>query len=414
MLRTQKQTALAFLFQGIFYFIGYSFVDTNTVLPLFIEQATGQLGLAGAASTIRQFATFLFQVLLGTYVVCVANVPRFISRVMAVGFSTPLLVVLGMGLGVAGLPLALLCLAMVAVMWSCDGLIYIGYFDLMGRAIPGPVRSRVLGMQQVLGSIGGLGSAFVIKLLLDNPNITHNTRYMLLFSLGGVLLLCAAASMRFAKDVPHRKQEASFNLKEQFSRLGPRWRANGHFRLLMLVKILFTVSVSSAPYLLLFSRDSLFLATGQVSTLLNIQVLGALLGGVVCMWFAPRQGNMFTVLAFCIFGLGSALFALLALWGAGPPFVMALLAVLAGGLASASWAGFANALLDVSETSNVPSYMLLNSLLSLPLALTTIGAGFVAQVLGYGVMLACCLAFSLSATVLALLLMARVRKQTNR
>lgn len=410
MSKQSNRTAIAFLMQGIFYFIGNGFFDTHTVLPIFIEQVTGQLSLAGAPSTIRQVCTFFFQVLFGTYIVCSPNVPRFIGRVMAIGFCTPLVVALGIKVGFTGLSLAFLCLIMVAVMWSCDGLLYIGYYDLMGRTLEAPVRAKVLGMQQLLGGIGALGSAFVIKIVMDSPNFDDRTRYILLFVLGGIILLCAAGSMGFIKDVKNRRNEETFNLTKQFKELPDCWKKNARFRSLMLIKTLFTISISSTPYLLLFCRDNLGLESETVSTLLNVQILGSLLGGAICSWFAPRKGNMFTVCIFCALSVTCSLLGLLAITKAFSVFWLAVLSVLAGGLANASWAGLTNALLDVTDGEKIHSYLLLNSIISLPLAVTTILAGALAESFGYGITLFSCLVFALPSFILAIILVKKLNR----
>lgn len=396
----EKQTMLAFLFQGIFFFIGYSFLDVTTVMPIFIEGITGRVELAGVASTIRQASTLSVQLFLGAYIMKVKNVPRYISLFMALGYAAPLMLVPALFFQVSATWLIALTFISVAVMWSADGLVVIGYYDLLGRTVSGENRSRVLGFSQLLGGGGAVVGTFIVKLILDHPRMGFQLKYMVIFSLGSLILLLGAWAMSRAKDLPHRQEIREYRLMDQLKKIPALFKGNPLFRQCMYCQICFVIALMSAPFVLIISKNQLGLSATFVSTLLNIQVVGMLIGGGISAIVGPKKGNGFVLLCFCLIGFLPGSMGLLAIFGLGNPEVLAVIMTMAAGLSAAAWIGFMNGIIDVTSGADRPVFMLMNSLITLPLAAVGLLGGQIIAHFGYVVFLGICCVFALLAILM--------------
>lgn len=92
-LQVLKRNYLLLTADGTFFFIGMAFLDASSVVPVFIDNYTGSLQLAGLAITIKTAASLLAQLLIGPYVSRIRYLPSFIIRIMFLSRPLPLLMV---------------------------------------------------------------------------------------------------------------------------------------------------------------------------------------------------------------------------------------------------------------------------------------------------------------------------------
>ncbi len=380
--RETKRTIAAFALQGILYFVGVCFYDVNTVLPVFIEAMTGKVELAGLASTIKQCSTLIMQLLVGTYIVRVRHVPRYIGVCLLISYSMPLVIALALFTGAGGMTAAAVTLFAVAITWIFDGVMVIGYYDLLARTVDTLNRGRVLGLMQTIGGAGAMAGAVIIKRILD-MNTSLNSRYGLIFSIGGIILIPAALCMFFAKDTPRREPEERYSLIEQLKKIPLILKENKGFRRVIYAQMLFLGAMLGVPYVLIMCGDVLKMSGEMVSSMLSIQVFGSLAGGLFSVFISPRFGSRTTVILFCIFSVIGSVFGILAamgiqLWGAS-----AIITVAVCGISTASWAGFISAMLDASGGKDAHLYMLINSITTLPMSIAPFAGGVIVKSFGF-------------------------------
>jgi len=397
----QKQTMLAFTMQGIFFFIGYCFFDVNTVIPVFIQTFTGKVELAGIASTIRQFSTLFVQILLGTYIVKVKKVPRYLGTCLMIGYAMPLLAVLPLAAGWPGNLLVITVFLAVAVMWTCDGLMVIGYYDLLGRIITPPNRARVLGYQQLFGGLGAMAGAMIVKKILDLKMIPITSKYIIIFSIGAGILLLGAVSMFFAEDVEYRHTADRYSLKEHLMKIPEYLRNSSSLRIIMYCQICFTIAAMVSPYVLIMCKEQFQMKDELISSMLNVQVLGTLLGGGISAFLAPRLGNRIIVSFYCFLSMLCGGCGLAAIHNIGSRNLNILIMVLTSGIASAAWAGFMNVMIDLSKGENTYIYMLINSVVTLPLSFAGVIAGQIIKYNSYQHLLFTSLIFAAGAFIIS-------------
>jgi MFS family permease len=399
-----QRNAGLFLAQGILFFAGVAFIDSTTVLPLFIERFTGHAELAGAAAALRTAATLVLQFAIGLAVPRIRNLPRYLGSVMLAGYTLPALMVPLLLLTDRSSVLVTALLVIITLLWVADGAIVIAWYDLFGRTVPARGRGRILGFQQLFGGAASVLAALAIKLILDADRLGARVQYALVFLCAAVMLALSASTMLFTRDV-ERKIPPRGGIGRALRRIPGIWSTNGRYRALLVTQALFALATMCAPHLLLFAKNWFGLRPSEVTWLIGIQVAGSLAGGLAAAVVAPRWGNGVLVGIFAAVSAAIPCAALAAhLFLPGSPSAWPVLAgmMLLSGIGGAAWVGFGNRAIDILAPEDIPPGMAAVSLVSLPLSVAPYVAGLVAARTGYAALLWTCAALGVAALAVSL------------
>jgi hypothetical protein len=312
------------------------------------------------------------------------------------------IVAVGLLAGLRGTAAIVLLFAATAVQWTCDGFVAIGYYDLMGRTLDATDRGRAMGGMQFIGGLGAVGSALVIKAVLDLPGLDPIARFTALFLAGGVLLLASAFSLSTVRDRPHRVPSADFRPLRHLREIPGLLRTRPVFVRALACQAFAILAMTIAPFVLLIARDRLLLADALVTVLLGLQIAGSVIGGLLVLFVSPRRGSRRSVQLFLLVLVLVLLSGLGAVLGLLPAFPALAVLALSAGVGVASWAGFMGYFVDVAEPERIPLYMASNSIVMLPLAGAGLLGGLAADRFGFLPLLAVCLAFAVVALGLSL------------
>ena len=144
-LKTNKLNFVFLTMEGTFFFFGLTFLDANTVIPVFIDSFTGSLQIAGLANTLRLILTLLPQLLIGPYVSNIKNLPSFIFKVMIIFRPLFLLMVPILISNPGSKASVILFLIIYSLFWLCEGIISIPWWELFSRTISNDKRGKLLG-----------------------------------------------------------------------------------------------------------------------------------------------------------------------------------------------------------------------------------------------------------------------------
>jgi MFS family permease len=381
----RKRNFLFLIIEGSLYFTGLAFIDANAVIPVFIYAYTQSLKLAGLATTVGLASSTLAQLLLGPYVKRIRNLPRYIVLMMFLFRPLPFVMIPILFSQLEPTAVVLVFLGLYGLLFFGDGLVMVPWSDLFGRTILSAQRGRLLGFQQLAGGIGGLAAGFLIKYLLEYPGINNATRYSIMFGCSAAILTLSAAAMMPARDLPRPVTARPASNWQYYAQLPASLAKHREFRRLVLVRVLSGVTNMVAPFLILFGQKTLDLNADQVSTLVYIQIAGALVGGLVWGQISSRYGNKYVILSAQLVGLlicGASLSCLL-LGAARFPWFGLWPLVLANGANMGSWLGSLNYTIDIIPEEERTVYLLLSSLIALPLTGLTFLAGFIADAAGF-------------------------------
>lgn len=373
------------MIEGMFFWVGLAFLDANTVIPVFISTYTGSLYLAGLATTLRTASTLISQLIVGPHVQRIKNVPAFMVRIMLFLRPLPLLMIPTLLLTSDPFIPVWVFLFVFSMVWVCDGLIVVPWLDLFGRTIESSLRGKMLGYQQVLGSLGSLLAGLLIRFALDHPTFSDGIRYSIIFGSSGIVLLISCFAMMFVKDFPREIIEAKPSPIEYFAKLPNYFRKNKLYARMVLIQIISGFGWMVMPFIILYNKSTFNLAVNEISSLIYTQIIGTLIGGIFWGNLSQRLGNrhVITVAQFTSFILSMLVLLSLPLSNFISPFYLASTMSLLAGIGMGSWLGFVNYTIDITEENERPIYFVLTSVITLPLTILPFFSGLIANAWGF-------------------------------
>ena len=381
----RKRNFYALMMEGTFFFSGMAFVDVNAVIPLFIFAYTDSVALAGLATTLHFATSIIMQTLLGPYIKGIKNIPRFIIILMLLFRPLPFIMIPVLFSNLNPFLVVSIFLVIYALLWGGDGLVVIPWMDLFGRTIEQKKRGPLLGYQQLFGGTGALIAGFIIKTALDSPNLNNDQRYAIIFGAAAFVLSLSCFAMLPVRDLPRPVETEKTSRRNYYRQLPAMFKKNHAFKKLALIRILASFTSMVAPFVILFNREQFGLSASQVSTLVYIQIIGGLIGGVFWGRICSRLGNHRAILASQIIGLTItsiaiifSLFSVILL-----PVVFIWPMVLINGVSMGSWIGFMNYAIDIVDEADRTVYLLLLNLITFPFTFLAFLAGLIAQYFGY-------------------------------
>lgn len=402
----RRRNFRALLVEGSLFLMGLSFLDINATIPVFIYAYTRSVLLAGLATTLNIAAPVVTQTIVGPFVGRIRDIPAYITRIMLVFRPLIVLMVPILFANLSPMLTVALFLVLYGLLWCSDGLIYVPWVGLFGRTVAPERRGRLLGYQQLWGGLGCLGTGFFIRHTLNRPDMADNQRFALLFGCAAALLAMSALIMLFVRDLPRKDREETVNPLHFYRRLPGYFRQNRPFQRLVAIRILAGFVSMISPFLVLYGVNTFSLTDGQMSTLVYLQIVGSLLGGVVWGYISSRKGNKYVIFTSLALGLFVPLAALGCLALSGPAaFALLCFIVVLNGMNAGSWLGYINYTMDIVEEAQWPYYMPLSNLILFPLSLIPFAAGALADHWGYEPLFV----ISAAAAVVALFLARRLR-----
>ncbi len=385
MARVGRRNFKALLTEGILFTMGMAFVDVHAVVPVFIYAYTQSSFMAGLAATLYTAASVVTELFIGPYVKRIKNVPRYVSVFAMLFRPLPLIMIPVLLLASSNWTKAVAFLVIYALLRGGDGLIYVSWNDLFGRSIDTRKRGLLLGYQQLFGGMGALLGGIMVKALLDHPGLTNDQRYAIIFSSSALVLCLSAAALFFARDIPHTVSKEKQNHRQYYRALPAYVRKNPVFGRVIIIRLLSTTANMIAPFVILFGQSHLALSTHQVSTLVYLQIIGGLVGGLIWGFVSSRYGHHRVIQLSQLTGLLLPVAILLLLLFPGPTLPVFLLwpLVMINGMNLNNWAGFMNYTIDVVPADERPVYLLISNLAIVPFSFLTILAGMLIDAIGY-------------------------------
>lgn len=383
------------LLDGSFFYIGSAFIDSATVLPLFVSTLTSSPLVIGMVTTVRSAGHLLPQVFIAGIA---QNLTRkkpllvggaLVSRIcvlalaLTAGLLTPRLP--GAALGAFFVALALLALS--------DGISGVPWTDILARTIPLERRGRLLGTMQCIGGFGGVAAGWVIRELMVNPVPGYPLNYAAIFSLGFLFLILSLGATCLLREPPG--QATPVAIGRYLRGLPQALRAHPRFRRLMVARAMMSMYMLALPFYIVHSRLELGFGPGAVGAFVSAQMAGSIIGGMLWGNLADRCGNRRLLQVMAVAQLFMPLFALASrpLVGATPGALVFVLhlgifAILGACFGGGMWMAFTNYLLEIVDDRNRPTYIGLMNTLSTPLGLLPVAGGLLVRYTSYPVLFA--------------------------
>lgn len=399
----------AMLIDGTFILIAFTFVDIGTVIPLFIHAFGGNYQIAGLAGTVRTVCLFLPQILIIPYLQSIVHVPSFVARTLTITRVMPM-VFAGVILAASDSQTVLwLFFLLFSVLWIGEGLTTIPWLDVFSRTIPESRRGKLMGMQQVLGGAGSVLGGVLVKYLLDRTDLGSPFRFSMIFGIAGLLAVVSVAFLYRVHDSPRSVDIVRKGIGYYIRHAGAFFKQHPRFAKLALLQYMTAAAASVLPFIGLFGKNELGLASEQVTLMVTLQITGTLVGGFLWGSISQRMGNRHVILISQAIGLFIYLFMGLCLAGGGMGPVEALMTAAAflAGIYSGSWLGTVNYMIDLAGEQNRLDFIVYNSIVTFPTSLIYYLAGVLLDRAGFVPLLL----LGASGAALSVILSARLARQ---
>ena len=379
---------ICFTIDSVFFGIGMTLININSVLPAFVSQFTRSAPVIGLVSTVFHGCWFLPQVVAAR---AINDKPRKKPYLLA-GLSgrvafviLPLALWLGLGQYPVGmLVLFFVCLGIFAIP---DSLAAVAWSDMVARAIPLRRRGRLFSLAQSISGVAGLGVGAAIGLILASPRLPFPTDYALIFSLAGVSLVPATVALFLL-----REDAADLPTIETQGRVRDPWltalRHDPAFLRVMASRILVGMIMLAMPFYVIHATEVLNLPMAAVGGFVAAQQLAVIGFGPLLGMVSDRWGPSAVIRIGSLACIAGPLFALVAHLSGEGPLVRAypLVYVALGAYQSVSMLGHYNYLLEIAPSHLRPSYIGLANTLMGVLTLAPIAGGWLLQATSYTVL----------------------------
>ena len=306
---------------GAVYQGGENFIDSSTVIPVFVSRLTPSNGLIGLASALGDLGWLLPQVFVAPWA---SRLPQqlWLYRRAALVRGTALFALAALAWPLRHRPDALLLAYFVLYgIYSVGaGVGGVAFMEVVGRTVPRERLGSYFAQRMFWGGSLGAVSGLLVRQILDAND--SGVAFVVLFALAGVV--CSAGYALFASirepDVPIRPMARATPVA--LLRQGLAWfRDDPIFRRLIVARGSLSVWLTASPFIVLFTVRELGGGAGVAGTFLMARIAGYVLSNVGWHQLSKRRGNRVVMRvatgAACGLSLVAAALAVLSPWSLG-------------------------------------------------------------------------------------------------
>ena len=306
---------------GAVYQGGENFIDSSTVIPVFVSRLTSSNALIGLASALGDLGWLLPQVFVAPWA---SRLPKqlWLYRRAALVRATALFALAALAWPLRHRPGALLAAYFVlyGIYSFGAGVGGVAFMEVVGRTVPRERLGSYFAQRMFWGGSLGALSGLLVRQILD-ANDT-GVAFVVLFALAGVV--CSSGYALFSSirepDVPIQPMARASPV--ELLRHGFAWfRDDPIFRRLIVARGSLSVWLTASPFIVLFTVRELGGGAGAAGTFLMARVAGFVLSNVGWHQLSKRRGNRAVMRvatgAACGLSLVAAGLAVLSPWSLG-------------------------------------------------------------------------------------------------
>ncbi|MCK4576832.1 MFS transporter [candidate division WOR-3 bacterium] len=386
------------IMNGVFYNIAYAFIGGSTVLPMFINSLTNSRFFVGLVNTIETASWPLPQIFVAGFVEHKeSKKPLYIY--LAILRSLIILIISLFIILFSEAPrtgvLTIFILLFFAYSLS-GGLAGISFMDIIGKVFPSDIRGSLWAWRMGIGGSLGVVAGFLVSYIIKRFNYPVN--FGILFLIATFFMSMAFLSFSLIKEpvsniVTRRRKKFAVFISDGIVTL----KKDKKFFNLFLIRIFLGVNTMSIPFYIIFIKQNHGIELSTVGLFVSTQTFGAIISNLLWGNLSRNKGNHLVLRGTAAISILPPILILLSYIKhinlAYDLFIFFLLGVTIQGI----WLGFPNALLDISPSEKIPTYVgFMNTMIAPVLFLPIIG-GLLIDYVSYNVLFS----LSLSASILA-------------
>ncbi len=394
----------AYLADMVLFSLALAFLDTSTVIPDFVGQATDSKVLVGISGILFAVGWRLPQLALAPTVNRTKNKRRFMFWTSLPG-RFMFLIIAGLialiGTRSPGLML-LVFFAGYLIFALCDGVTSLAWIELIGNAIPEGTRAIMFGVSQVVAGLAVLVIQGLLRQLLGPQGPGYPINFAVVFAIAGGLLALSLIPVANLYEHPVETKVRVIQPTDYLPYLAKLVRRDRGFRQFLVARFFLEFSFFIiVPFYIGFETQTFGMPAAQaVSDSLIAVTLGTIGGSALGGWLSNRFGSRSAIRLQALAALlGPTLAVLSPAIGSWVLLVSFVMVGLGGSLPTT---GLINWLISYPPVEDRPMYTgIANTLGAVALSAPVIG-GLLLQSTSYSVLLMLTAAVALIATFFAL------------
>ena len=394
---------------GISFQAGSAAVDSATIMSALVHQLTGNPLLVGAVTAILRFGWLFPQLIVGFLAQRAGSSMRYyvIGAFGRAACMALMALVLWLGAGWERGWLAAAVMAIWVAYAFISGIVAVPYNDIVARAVPSGLRSRLLATR----FFGGGLLALVVVAIADRltARLEFPLSYALIIAMAAVLMFLSSGVFTAMGEPEARAKTEAKPGFFAYLRDGVRvFRQDGRFARFVYAQWCGGAVLMAMPFYVVAASESGF-SLARVALLLGAQTTGALMSNPLWGWWGDRLGKVSLLRAIALGRVLPPLAVLLAAPMVLPEgllfsFFLALFFVL-GALANGLTIAVIGFLMEISPDDRRPAYSGYFNAITAPAFLLPLLAGGIVGLFGLPVVFA----LSLLAAAAQFLLLRRIR-----
>jgi hypothetical protein len=407
--REVRRSFVLGVFNGAAFRFAEALIDPPLVLTWFVSQLTISNMLIGLVVPIGDAGWFLPQIFISARIQRMER--KMPSYVLAAVIRTIVWFLLAAAVWLVDDPRLLLVgfFVLYTVARLSAGLAGLSFLDVVARTIPSWRRGSFFAWRQFLGGLLGLGSGWILRMVLNHPALPFPRGHAVLFLLYGVALAVGMAAFALIREPPDPAMAGPVSVGLQLRRAGQLLRIDRVYRRYLAARLALVLASIALPFYGVYAKTVLGAPAGMVGVYVAARVGALLLFNLPWGRLSDRRGNRLVTRLMALGNGATALLALvlvvlvelLQLQAVWLPYVAILLFFLDGAVRPAQVLVGSNFLLELIPETERSLYMgLSNTLAGIVVLISGLG-GLVVDVLGFAGLFAVSLGLSLVGCVLA-------------
>ncbi len=389
-----KHNYLLLVLEGSLFMGGIGFINSSTVVPVFINMITHSKELVGLTLALGSFFTYFGRLLIGPFVPHVKDHARFATAIMFI--CRPLIMLVPLFIFFRYYSVSVFVLVVTySIFWLADGFVVPSWSEVLANTVDGERHGRLLGLQMLIGGAASIGAGLLVNVFFNDPTLDTHMAFGFVFLIGALLLIASCFAMAFTQNAAHDSTKGKVRFREYYRELpGYLFKEKDNTRMLI-VQFLLMVAGMSIPFVILFSTEMLKLPAGVGAQLIIAQSIGTPMGGWLWGQVCDRMGCKTGIKFAGVNILLISTLPLLAIVFTGvSPLLFILPAMFLAGVNGGVWTCSYLYTVQVVRPTSRPACLVLVSLVTLPATFSSYAAGLIIQKFGYVPLFVVCVLIS--------------------
>lgn len=277
----------SFIWHATFLAFAKNFMDVDVIIPSMVVEAGGGAMHIGILTAIMLGGSKFTQIFFAPFI----SNKTYKKKYLLLGINTRVIALLGLGVLLFLSPgsqhdYALWLIFFFITIFSLAGAFAnTGYVDMLGKSVNQNKRKTFFSSKQIISGIIVLGSAFLIKHVLEWKEYPIN--YAFMFFIGATLLLIATGGFWSIKEVVPSSLKIS-GMKSLFKVLQTELKQNKKLGYFLGYINTQGIAISFLPFIILYAKENFNTNSADVGNFLIYKVIGIVFVSVLVLLGATK------------------------------------------------------------------------------------------------------------------------------